>query len=117
MSVMVKKKIPKRVVKSRKRKSTSKKLSPLHPISLAHVIREDRIPTPLMEFIVSLEGELEYLPALREFQNEWCEHPANHQSISSTLYEPHKERYEHTLKCEDCGILRHRTGRAPSGRR
>lgn len=111
---MVRKKVPKRPLKSQKSKN-GKRRSPLHPIELAHVIREDRIPTPLMEFILSLEGELEYREALIEFQNEWCDHPKDHQIVSSTLYEPNKERYEHTMKCEECGILLHRSGRAPSG--
>jgi len=108
--VAVRKKVPKKPLK------LQKKRSPMHPIEHTQYIREDRVPTPLMEFIISLEGELEYLEAIREFQSEWCNHPKIQQTVSSTIYAPDAQRYEHILKCECCGLLRHRNGRGPSGR-
>lgn len=113
MSV-VKKKVPKKKPLLKSKSKNGKKRSPLHPVELSQIVRDARPPTPLMEFIVSLEGEMEYLEALREFQTEWCDHPKNRQEVSSTLYEPHKDRYEHSLRCMDCGIIRPRSGRAPS---
>jgi hypothetical protein len=103
------------------RKKVAKKrnggISPLHPVSQTQFIREERPPTALMQFIVSLEGELEYLDAIREFQEEWCDHPAEKQTISSTMYAPSSQQYSHTLKCNECGLLRHRSGRAPNASR
>lgn len=118
-TVVVKKKVPKRI-STRDRKKLAKKKKQkrrvLHPIDVSQLIREPRPPSPLMEFIHSLDGELEYREAIIEFQNEWCDHPASHQTVSTTLYAPSAERYEYDLKCEDCGIIRRRQGRAPSGR-
>ena len=116
-AVAVRKKVPKKQpkLKSKNGKKNGKH-HPMHPVSHAQYVREDRQPSALMEFITSLEGEMEYLDALREFQEEWCDHPATRQETSTTLYTPGDDRYEHTLKCLECGILRKRSGRAPSGR-
>ena len=105
----VKKKVPKKGLKLQKAKR-----SPLHPLEQTQYIRADRPPTPLMEFIRSLNGEIEYLEAIREFQEVWCIHPKAHRSVASTLYAPNAERYEHMMKCEDCGLIMRRNGRAPN---
>lgn len=114
--VAVRKKVPKKQPKLKSNGKKNGKHHPMHPVSHAQYVREDRPPTPLMEFIHSLDGEMEYLEAVREFQNEWCDHPAGRQEVASTLYLPGDDRYEHSLKCNDCGVLRKRSGRAPSGR-
>jgi hypothetical protein len=115
-AVAVRKKVPKKPVKVKSNGKKNGKHHPMHPVSHAQYIREDRQPSALMEFIVSLEGELEYLDALREFQEEWCDHPKTRQEVASTLYVPGEDKYEHSLKCLECGVLRKRSGRAPSGR-
>lgn len=107
MSVMTKK-------KSSVRKKTPKKISPFHPIKLAHTIRDPRPSSPLMEFINSLDGELSELDAIREFQNEWCDHPVNDQVVVITDYRPGADTYQHEIRCEICGLCRMRSGRAVS---
>lgn len=115
----VRKKIPKQTTKRKvNRKLNGKKVHAMHPVVQSQYIREDKPPTPLMEFIKSCEGEgLEYLDLIREFQAEWCKHPKNLQEVSSTLYRPGEGFYRHTLKCLSCGILRTRMGRAPRASR
>lgn len=86
--------------------------SPFHPEEQAKILREPKPPSALMEFIMSLDGEVEYAEALREYQNEWCEHAKEEQEVISTLYLISEGRYIHELRCDECGIIRQRSGRA-----
>ncbi len=101
---------------ARKKKATAverkKTRSPFHPIEQSQVVREPHQPAALMEFITTLEGELEYREAMLEFQNEWCDHPKSKQEAISTRYCPQAASYNHVLRCNECGILRSRAGRA-----
>lgn len=94
----------------------AKKRSPFHPEEQARILREPKPPSALMEFIMSLEGEVEYAEALREYQNEWCDHPKAEQEVISTLYMLSEGRFIHELRCGECGIIRQRSGRAHARR-
>lgn len=79
--------------------------------------REPEPLSPLAAFINSLEGELDYIAAVVEFQENWCDHKPKRQMLLSVTACPGEERFEYTLTCIDCGIERKRQGRPPRERR
>lgn len=94
------------------RAKKKKPLSPLHPVIQTQIVREQKERSLLMEFISTVEGEMEYREAILEFQEEWCDHPADDQEVISTRYAPTADHYEHRLMCNVCGRLVIRQGRA-----
>lgn len=72
--------------------------------------RPDDPLSPLAEFVLSCEDEVPYLDAVREYQEEWCEHPR--WDVISTNYQPLADSYEHALRCDECGKVKYKNGRA-----
>lgn len=66
--------------------------------------------SPLAEFVLSCEDEIPYLDAIREYQNDWCEHPA--WRTVATNYQPYHEHYSYFRRCEECGLVEKKNGRA-----
>lgn len=66
--------------------------------------------SPLAEFVVSCEGELPYLEAVREYQEDWCEHPE--WNVISTRYAPTANHFEHVVECRECGLVKYKNGKA-----
>lgn len=91
--------------------AAKKKRSPFHPEEQARTLREPRQPSALMEFILSLDGEIEYREALIEFQNEWCDHPGYAQEAVTVFAAPFEGRFEYELRCQECGLIRRKKGR------
>lgn len=75
--------------------------------------REPNGLSPLAEFVASCEGEVSPEEAIREYQEEWCEHPRKCQRLVATIAEPDAERFQYTVQCDECGIHKIRKGRPP----
>lgn len=72
--------------------------------------RPDDPLSPLAEFVISCGDEVTYLEAVREYQNEWCEH--RHKRTVATNYQPHSENYSYFTRCTECGLIEKKNGRA-----
>ncbi len=68
---------------------------------------------PMAEFILSLEDEIPYLDAVREYQEEWCDHPASSRKweVIATNYQPLSGNFTHVVRCCECGKTKYRNGR------
>jgi hypothetical protein len=76
------------------------KTRPLSPFS------DPRVPTGhsnLTAFLLSCDTSTTVEEAVREYQNEWCEHPRKLRVLISTVTAPSEERYEYTVACAECG--------------
>lgn len=83
------------------------KLKPLSPFS------DPRVPTGhknLTAFLISCDTSTTIQEAIREYQQEWCEHPKEEQvliaQISSTV-----EDHTYTTGCCECGRMKTYKGR------
>lgn len=79
-------------------------------------VQQGRTPdtrSPLLDFIMSCDGEVDPQEAVREFQADWCDHPKKQQKVLTMISFPGEERFEHEIACQDCGLIRQRKGRAP----
>ena len=70
--------------------------------------------SPLAEFIASCEDEVEVIDAVREYQQEWCEHPKKLQRLHATISEPLADRFEYVQECGECGLLKTKQGKVPT---
>ena len=86
----------------RGRRSTEPRLDPF--------ARPDDPLSPMAEFILSLEDEVPYLDAVREYQDEWCDHPK--WEVISTEYTISQTHTRHTVRCRDCGKHKVKNGKA-----
>lgn len=77
--------------------------------------REPKPLSPFAAFYASLEDEVPYLEALKEFQDVWCTHPAAKEEVLSIHAEPVAEKFDYTVTCILCGREKLKKGR-PSKR-
>jgi hypothetical protein len=69
---------------------------------------------PLLDFILSCEGEVTMQEAIKDYQDNWCDHPRQQRYLISTMITPGEERAEHTVACGECG--RHRVYQGRPGK-
>lgn len=67
--------------------------------------------TALTDFILSCEGEVPVEEAIKDFQENWCDHPRSKRQLVATIAEPAEERFEYTVACEICGRHKQYKGR------
>lgn len=87
-----------------------KKLRPLSPFS------DPRVPTGhsnLTAFLLSCDSSTSIPEAVREYQEEWCQHPRNERLLISTFQDSTNDREEYTLACMECGRHKVYKGRPP----
>src|SRR3954464_10713214 len=89
-----------------KPRSGRRKFRPLSPFS------DTRVPTghkTLTAFLLSCDTSTTIPEAIREYQDEWCEHPAVEQVLISTT--PSMDNPEYEIGCCECGRLKRYQGR------
>lgn len=98
-----------------RRRNIERKLA--KPFVMPLHVQQGRIPeghSPLLDFIMSCNGEVGTEEAIREYQQEWCDHPRKKQKVLTMISFPTEERFEHEIVCQECGLIRQRKGRAPN---
>lgn len=113
-----KKAAPKKPVKLAKpRKTGEKPKRKFHGTKPLPAFSDPQIPkgmTKLAQFVISCEGEIPVNEAIREYQQEWCDHPKSEQLLISTIARPIEGQFEYTVSCLECGRNKIYQGRPPS---
>jgi hypothetical protein len=90
------------------KRKRQRKQRPLSPFS------DPRVPTGhknLTAFLLSCDQTTTIPEAIREYQNEWCDHPKDEQLLITTFSSTVEDRHEYSIGCLECGRVKTYKGR------